>query len=195
MSLENEHGVIERAKQGDAAALRTLVDAYAPVVFRFAFNVCRNQDKAENTTQETFVSVLSKLDQFDHRSKFSTWLYSIVSNHCFMLARAMRPGRVVSMEDEESGLSEEDLGVSDDNPHETVERGDLRKHLDEAIQSLAPEYRVVFILRDIEGLTTEETGEILGLSVPAVKSRLHRARATLRQRLAPIVADTRDNET
>lgn len=186
MSIENEPEVIDRAKHGDPDAITRLVNEYANTIYRFAFNVCRNQDRAEHTTQETFVSLLRKLDQFDNRSKFSTWLYTIVSNHCLMLARGSKADRHVSIDDEDNELPESALGVSEVDPHVMAEQSDLRRYLDEAIGKLAPEYRVVFTLRDIEGLSTEEVAEILDLSVPAVKSRLHRARAFLRNELAPL---------
>jgi RNA polymerase sigma-70 factor, ECF subfamily len=186
MGNENELEIIEQAKHGDPHAIKRLVDTYAPVIFRFAYNVCRNQDKAENTTQETFVSLLKKLDQFDNRSKFSTWLYTIVSNHCLMAARSNKSDRYLSIDDEESSLPEAMIDDGSPDPHEYTERRDTKKHLDEAISRLAPDYRVVFILRDLEGLSTEEAAEILKLSIPAVKSRLHRARAFLREELAPI---------
>jgi RNA polymerase sigma-70 factor, ECF subfamily len=193
MSIENETTIIEHAKNGDPQALRTLVDEYAPVIFRFAFNVCRNQDRAEHTTQETFVSLLSKLEQFDHKSKFSTWLYTIVSNHCLMLARSSKSRRTVPIGDEEGAVPEESLGTTEEDPHASLERRDLRQHLDEAIRQLPEDYRVVFILRDLEGLSTEEVSQITHLSIPAVKSRLHRARATLRKQLSPIFEE-RNND-
>ncbi len=186
MNIENETEIIERAKAGDPAAVKKLVDMYADVIYRFSWNVCRDRDRAEHTTQETFVSVLRKLDQFDHKSKFSTWLYTIVSNHCLMLARRRKTERTVSMDDEEAPLPEGELGYASDDPHELAERADMRRHLDSAIAGLAPDYRTVFILRDIEGLSTEEVAGILNLSAPAVKSRLHRARSFLRSELAPL---------
>ena len=189
MSIENESAVIERAKHGDAAAITALVNEYADTIFRFSFNVCRNQDRAEHTTQETFVSLLRKLDQFDGRSKFSTWLYTIVSNHCLMLARSSKADRHTSIDDDEAVIPEAVLGVAEGDPHSITELSDTRRHLDAAIEKLAPEYRVVFTLRDVEGLSTEEVAGILDLSIPAVKSRLHRARAFLRNELSPMFLD------
>ena len=192
MSIENEQTIIEHAKHGDQQALKILVDEYAPVIFRFAFNVCRNQDKAEHTTQETFVSLLNKIGQFDHKSKFSTWLYTIVSNHCLMLARSAKSRRTVPIGDEEGAVSEDTLGAAEEDPHAALERRDLRQHLDAAIRQLPEDYRIVFALRDLEGLSTEEVSRITNLSVPAVKSRLHRARATLRAQLSPILEERND---
>ncbi len=189
MSKEEETQIIEKAKQGDAHAIRKLVDEYAPVIFRFSYSICRNQDRAEHATQETFLSILKKLDQFDNRSKFSTWLYTIVSNHCLMLARSEKTRRTVSLDDDDNTVPEIPVDHWQHDPGATVESADLKQHLDAAIDKLAPEYKVVFVLRDIEGLSTEEVANITNLSIPAVKSRLHRARAFLRNELTPIFSE------
>jgi RNA polymerase sigma-70 factor, ECF subfamily len=189
MSTADETQIIEQAKKGDSQAIRKLVDEYAPVIFRFSYSICRNQDRAEHATQETFLSILKKLDQFDNRSKFSTWLYTIVSNHCLMLARSEKTRRTVSLDDEEHTLPEIPVDHWEHDPGAAVERTDLKEHLDAAIDKLAPEYKVVFVLRDIEGLSTEEVASITNLSVPAVKSRLHRARSFLRNELTPVFSE------
>ncbi|MDT8323565.1 MAG: RNA polymerase sigma factor [Bacteroidota bacterium] len=193
MSNEDEARIIEKAKAGDNAAIKQLVDEYAPVIFRFSYNICRNQDRAEHATQETFLSILKKLNQFDNRSKFSTWLYTIVSNHCLMLARSEKTRRHMSLDDDENTVPEIAVDHWEHDPEASVERADLKEHLDDAIDKLAPEYKVIFVLRDIEGLSTEEVSNITNLSVPAVKSRLHRARAFLRSELTPIFKE-RDHE-
>jgi RNA polymerase sigma-70 factor (ECF subfamily) len=162
------------------------------MVFRFAFNVCRDPDKAEHTTQETFLSVLKNIGQFNRQSKFSTWLYTIVSNHCFMLARKNKSSRFVSIDDEEATLPESAYVEMDGTPDELVERADTKRLIEEAIDKLSPEYRIVFLLRDVEGLSTQEVSDITNLSVPAVKSRLHRARAFLRNQLTPIFHEHAD---
>ena len=189
MSKEEEAAIIERAKAGDKQAIKVLVDEYAQVIFGFSYNICRNQDKAEHATQETFLSILKKLNQFDNRSKFSTWLYTIVSNHCLMLARSEKTRRHQSIDDDEGSVPEIPVEHWEHDPEVSMERADLKEHLDEAIDKLAPEYKVIFVLRDIEGLSTEEVSNITNLSVPAVKSRLHRARSFLRNELAPIFSE------
>jgi RNA polymerase sigma-70 factor (ECF subfamily) len=103
-----------------------------------------------------------------------------------MLARSEKTRRYVSIDDDESSAPEIPVDHWEHNPEVSVERSDLKEHLDEAIDKLAPEYKVIFVLRDIEGLSTEEVSNITNLSIPAVKSRLHRARAFLRNELAPI---------
>jgi len=181
-----EFELIEKAKAGDRLALTELITKYEKTVFSFAFKICRNRDKAENTMQETFMSVLRSLHQFDGKSKFSTWLYRIVVNHCLMMARSEgQKDRFYSIDEEEFNFDEPVVKHWADLPEDRVLSSELRQLLDNAIQKLPPDYRIVFVLRDIEGLSTQETADTLGLSAPAVKSRLHRARLFLRNELRP----------
>ncbi|MGE5498705.1 MAG: RNA polymerase sigma factor, partial [Syntrophothermus sp.] len=147
------------------------------------FKICRNRDRAEHTMQETFLSMIKNLHQFDRKSKLSTWLYTIVSNHCLMLARSSRKYDNISFDDDEAPIDESSIADWGIAPDAVTENKELKEKLDEAIQKLPPDYRVVFLLRDVEGLSTEETGKITDLSVAAVKSRLHRARSFLRNEL------------
>lgn len=133
--------------------------------------------------QETFLSMVKNLGQFKGDSKLSTWLYTVVSNHCLMMARSRSKNLYDSIDDEEFPVDESKLVDWKVNPEKAAEDKELRLILDEAIEKLSPDYRMVFLLRDVEGLSTEETAEITSLSVPAVKSRLHRARAFLRNEL------------
>jgi RNA polymerase sigma-70 factor (ECF subfamily) len=132
--------------------------------------------------QETFYSMIKSLHQFDAKSKLSTWLYRIVANHCLMEHRKNKY-QFVSIDDEDFT---EDEYTTDKTalPFLSVENKETKDILDRAIKQLSPEYRIVFLLRDVEGLSTEETGKITDLSVPAVKSRLHRARSFLRKQIA-----------
>ncbi len=179
----NENEIIAKAQNGDKRSLALLVKEYEQTVFNFAFKVCRNKDRAEHTMQETFLSMVKNLHQFDQKSKLSTWLYTIVSNNCLMLARSNKKHNYASLDDEDAFFDEKEFSDWSVTPNKLVENDELKKILDEAIQKLDPDYRVVFLLRDVEGLSTEETGKITNLTVPAVKSRLHRARAFLRNEL------------
>lgn len=180
----SETELIELAKSGDRKALSLLVRMHEKTVFNFAFKICRDRDRAENTMQETFMSLVKSIGQFSGNSKLSTWLYTVVSNHCLMMARSNRKySETSSYDDDEVYIDEKSVVDWDVSPEKITENNELKRILDEAIQKLDPEYRIVFTLRDIEGLSTEETGKITGLSVPAVKSRLHRARAFLRREL------------
>ncbi|MGE5810936.1 MAG: RNA polymerase sigma factor [Ignavibacteria bacterium] len=178
----DEKDLIKSAKAGDKKALTELVKKYEKTIYNFAFKICRNPEKAENIMQETFYSMIKSLHQFDEKSKLSTWLYRIVANHCLMEFRKKKH-QFVSIDDDDF-IEDEYTTDHTSIPYLTVENNETRQILDRAIQKLPPDYRIVFLLRDVEGLSTEETGKITELSVPAVKSRLHRARAFLRKQIA-----------
>ncbi len=179
----NEEQIIELAKNGNNKAMAELVRNYEKTIYNFAFKICRNPDRAENITQETFLSMVKSLTQFDGKSKLSTWLYRIVSNHCLMEFRKNRH-EVISIDEDEDGFYDNNFAANWHlEPQNILENSELKQILDDAITKLSPEYRVVFLLRDVEGLSTEETGKITELTVSAVKSRLHRARAFLRKEL------------
>ncbi len=178
-----EQKIIELAQKGDRKALTELVKLYEQTVYNFSFKICRHKDRAEHTMQETFLSMVKNIHQFSGDSKLSTWLYRVVANHCLMLARSENKYGFTSLDDEDSLIDEKHVADWKVTPEKVTENNELKQILDDAIQKLSPEYRVVFMLRDVEGLSTEETAKIVELSIPAVKSRLHRARAFLRNEL------------
>jgi len=178
-----EEKLIELAKSGDRKALGELVKKYEQTVYNFSFKICRNKEKAENTMQETFLSMVKSLSQFSGQSKLSTWLYRVVSNHCLMMARSQNKHEYTSFEDENASIDEKEIADWKVSPDKITENNELKNKLDSAIQKLPAEYRVVFLLRDVEGFSTEETAKIVELSIPAIKSRLHRARSFLRNEL------------
>lgn len=183
----DEVDLINKAQSGDKIALGELVRNYEKTVYNFAFKICRDPEKAENTMQETFLSMIKSLHQFDGKSKLSTWLYRIVMNHCLMDLRKKKHN-FISLDDDESDIPEDKLIPDWSNvPSDVTENAELKRILDEAINKLPLDYRVVFVLRDVNGLSTEETAGIAELSVPAVKSRLHRARAFLRNELSKVL--------
>lgn len=180
----NEQDLITKAQEGDRKALAELVKNYEQTVYNFSFKICRNREHAENAMQETFMSMVKSIHQFSGKSKLSTWLYTVVSNHCLMQARSGKKYSTTdSIDDDETFIDEKSIADWKVSPEKVTENNELKNVLDGAIQKLAPDYRIVFLLRDVEGLSTEETGKILELSVPAVKSRLHRARNFLRKEL------------
>ncbi len=181
--IMNENELIEKAKNGDRTALTELVKKYEKTVYNFAFKFCRNKEKAENTMQETFVSMIKSIGTFGGKSKLSTWLYTVVSNHCLMQARGDKTHLHSSIHDEDTFPENKEIAHWDISPDKAAENSELKMVLDEAILKLEEDYRIVFLLRDVEGFSTEETGKMMGLSVPAVKSRLHRARAFLRNEI------------
>jgi RNA polymerase sigma-70 factor, ECF subfamily len=179
----DEENLIDQAKNGDRKSLSRLVKNYEQTVYNFSFKICRDRNKAENIMQETFYSMIKHLNQFDSKSKLSTWLYRIVANHCLMQARKEKNRQFVSIDNDESLFEEKYAADYGRLPSKYTENEELKKILDEAISKLSPDYRMIFLLRDVEGLSTEETAEAAGLTISAVKSRLHRARAFLRNEL------------
>ena len=181
----DEKILIDEAKKGSRKALTELVKLNEQTIYNFSFKICRDREKAENIMQETFYSFVKSIHQFDGNSKLSTWLYRIVANHCMMAARKLKNYHFVSLENDDDDGLYEDRYTADWSrlPDKFTEDKELKNILDEAISKLSPDYRMVFLLRDVEGLSTEETAQITELSVPAVKSRLHRARAFLRKEL------------
>lgn len=192
--IESEPELVRKAQKGDKHAFSLLVKHYESTVYGFAFKVCRNEEKAAETLQDTFVNVYRKLDQFNGKAKFSTWLYQIVTNNCLMKRRRSKLDEssvsIDSSVADEMGTEREDDGVPlhalislKHTPQDEMVNKELRELLDNAILKLPMEQRIVFILRDVEGRSSEETAEIVKVSVATVKSRLHRARVFLRKQL------------
>src|SRR6202167_900150 len=182
---EDEPVLVAAAKAGDISAFETLVSRYERKIFRLAQNITQNREDAEDVMQEAFLKAYEHLSGFQGNSRFYTWLVRIAVNQALMKLRKRRPN-VVSI-DEEVNTGEdlipreiEDWGPS---PEDRYKQTELSGILSEVITDLDPSFRIVFQLRDIEELSTEETAEALGLSIPAVKSRLLRARLKLRQKL------------
>ena len=182
-----EEQLIEDAANGNKFALTELVKKYEQTVYNFAFKICRDKERAEHTMQETFLSMVKSLKQFSGKSKLSTWLYTIVSNHCLMLARSQKKYDYGLLENNEGLIDDKNISDWKFSPDKLAENNELKDLLDEAIKKLPYDYRIVFLLRDVEGLSTNETSEIVDLSIPAVKSRLHRARAFLRNELNQVL--------
>lgn len=184
--LNGDAGLVARARQGDASAFEQLVQKYERRIFRLAKNITNNDEDAEDVLQETFLKAYSHLDGFQGNSKFYTWLVRIAVNEALMKLRKRRSDKTVSL-DEGVDTGEEtmvrEIAVWEDDPEQKYSQEEIRAILHEAIASLRPAFRTVFILRDIEELSTEETANLLDLSIPAVKSRLLRARLQLRERL------------
>ena len=179
--------LIERAKAGDTAAFEQLVKQYDRQIYRTALHITQNREDAEDITQDVFFKAFQKLDQFQGNSKFSTWLVRIAVNESLMRLRKRKTSKTVSMDQDvetEEGSIPRDFAEWRPNPEQIYSQGELGDILRKTIAGLPPGFRTVFTLRDIENLSTEETAEALGLSVPAVKSRLLRARLQLRERLS-----------
>src|SRR3954471_3975467 len=187
--------LVARAKEGDVEAFEKLVRQYDRQVFRIAQHITQNREDAEDVVQDAFLKSYENLKNFQEQSKFYTWLVRIAVNEALMRLRRRRPERMVSL-DEEVKTEEDSMPreVADwsPNPEQLYSQSELKDILQRTIQGLPSSFRTVFVLRDVEGLSTEETAEALGLSIPAVKSRLLRARLQLRERLTKYFKKRKD---
>jgi RNA polymerase sigma-70 factor, ECF subfamily len=179
--------LIERVRAGDISAYDALVRKYERQVFRIAQHITENREDAEDVVQDAFLKAYQKIDQFQGNSKFSTWLVRIAVNESLMRLRKRRTGKMISIDEDiatDEGSVPRDLADWTPNPEQNYNQAELAEILRKTIQGLPEGFRIVFVLRDVEGLSTEEAAETLGLSVPAVKSRLLRGRLQLRERLS-----------
>jgi RNA polymerase sigma-70 factor (ECF subfamily) len=187
--LENKTEIsIEALRSGDREEFSRLVDSYSGQIYRLALRMLGIPSDAEDVLQNTFMKAFQHIKDFEGRSSLSTWLYRIASNEALMLLRKQRP---------ETAFTELETEDSDNSDYSPVQFADWR-HLpedefltfeskaamDQAVKHLPESQRIVFILRDIEGLSILETGQVLNLSAAAVKTRLLRARLHLREELS-----------
>lgn len=177
-------------RRRDSTAFQQLVETYSPRVYNLALKMLGNPDLAEDILQETFINAYKAIDRFEGRSHVSTWLYRIAHNAVLMrLRKEKNVPDVRSLDDEVNHDTLPTPSGWRDVPEHRMLQAELMQKMDEALASLSEALRVVFVLRDVEGLSTAQTAEVLDLSETAVKSRLHRARLSLRAQLAPYVLD------
>lgn len=167
-------------QRGEEKALGTLLSRHAPGVYRFGLKMCRDPEDAKDVVQDTLLAAARGIREFRGASSLSTWLYTIARSFCIKKRRGAMASAVVPLE-EETGAGE--LRSTEVLPDEVAAGHELGAALEEAIGLLAPMYREVLLLRDVEGLSAAEVAEVLELTVDAVKSRLHRARADVRATL------------
>ncbi len=186
VARDDEHQLVAAAKSGDVAAFEELVSRYERKIFRLTMNITRNREDAEDAMQDAFLKSYSHLKTFQGDSRFYTWLVRIAANEALMRLRKRRPNQF-SLDEPIEGdddLFPRELQDWGPGPEQRFAQTEMREILSSVIDELEPDYRVVFVLRDIEELSTEETAASLGISVPAVKSRLLRARLKLREKLS-----------
>jgi RNA polymerase sigma-70 factor (ECF subfamily) len=179
--------LVQQAKGGKLDAFTELVNRHERKIFRLTQHITGSREDAEDALQETFLKAFSRLPQFQGDSQFYTWLVRIAVNESLMKLRKRRAHPTVSLDEPiqtEDDFVPREHADWDDNPEQRYAQQELRDILDQAVQSLPPIFRAVFVLRDLEDLSTEETAQMLSLSVPAVKSRLLRARLQLREKLS-----------
>jgi RNA polymerase sigma-70 factor (ECF subfamily) len=184
-AAEADLRLAEGLRHGEPESLSALVDAYGSRIYGFASRMCRSREDAYDVMQDTFLAAVRSARDFRGEGKLSTWLFRIAANACRKMRRhgKFEPATHLSLDELVAEPPAGDAPGDTDTPEAALQRADLRDALESAIGDLPKPYRAVLVLRDVEGLSTEEVAEALDLSVPAVKTRLHRARLFVRQRL------------
>ena len=181
--------LLAELRAGSPSAVDELLRLYQGKIFNLAMSILKNESDAEEAAQDVFMTVIRKADMFQGNSAFYSWMYRICVNTCLMRLRGKRRHETVSIEEFMPVFTDDGMHASPmDDWSKEVERdalnGELGRMIRKYTEELSEKYRVVFVLSDVEGLSNEETAKILGLTVPAVKSRLHRARLYLREGLS-----------
>ena len=186
---KEDEALLESLRNGTPGAVDELLRLYQGKIFNLAMSILKNESDAEEAAQDVFMTVIRKVGTFQGNSAFYSWIYRICVNTCLMRLRGKRRNETVSIEEFMPVFTDEGMHASPmDDWSKEVERDALNEELGRMIrkytEELSEKYRVVFVLSDVEGLSNEETAKILGLTVPAIKSRLHRARLYLREQLS-----------
>jgi RNA polymerase sigma-70 factor (ECF subfamily) len=191
--------LVRRAKVGDLAAFEELVNRYERRIWTLAKRMVQHREDAEDVTQETFLTALEHLDELRDEERFGAWLVQIATRHAFRVLEQRQRASLVSLETMTNEMADEDDGkpishpefIADwrENPEELLMRAETRQLIEQALNELPEKYRLVFLLRDVEGLSVKETAEALGISEANVKVRLLRARLQLREKLTRYFGD------
>lgn len=184
-----DHDLISRFKHGSGEAMEQIVQRYEESIFNFVLRMCGQEQDAEDVMQDTFLSAFKSLGSFREETKLKNWLFRIASRACLRKRRKRKfePRHEIPLESlihEEGSGKKAEIPDWPSDPADDLLRSELKEVIGEAIRSLPPKYRLVFSLRDIQGFDTEETAEILGIKAQSVKTRLHRARLYLREKLS-----------
>jgi RNA polymerase sigma-70 factor, ECF subfamily len=183
-----EAELLEAVRSGSSQALEALLERHEARLYRFARRLCRHREDAEDVLQESLLAAARGLGGFRGASSIGTWLYAIARSFCIKKRRRSVFAPVEVSLDSEVSLAARGVADPGRRPDEVLEASRLEAALERAIAALDRPYREVLLLRDVEGLSAAEVARVTGLSVPAVKTRLHRARGRLREALAPLMA-------
>lgn len=190
--MTSEERLLAALRRRDPRAFAALFDAYSDKLYRVALGLLADEQEADGVVQDTFLRLFERLDQFEGRARLSTWMYRVATNLAIDRLRRRRPTVPVSLtDDDDASLRPMPVSLADwrAGPEQQLTDDEVRAELDRAIAALPEAYRLVFMLREIEALSTEETAQVLALSAGNVKVRLHRARLFLRERLAERFAE------
>ncbi|MDQ1334925.1 MAG: hypothetical protein QG552_1875 [Thermodesulfobacteriota bacterium] len=184
-----DHHLISEFKAGSMEAMEKIVERYEDRIFTFGLKMCGHLQDAEDIAQETFLNAFKYLKDFREETKLKNWLFKIATTACIRKRRKKKcePNHEISLDSffpQNGDHPTYDIPDVSDDPSDSMLRAELKNIIDAAIHSLSHKYRLVFNLRDIEGFSTEETADILGISTQSVKTRLHRARLYLRERIS-----------
>jgi RNA polymerase sigma-70 factor (ECF subfamily) len=189
VALKDDFALVAEAKAGSYAAFDELVNRYEKKIYRLGLNLMGTPEDAEDVLQEAFLKAFVHLPDFREDSRFYTWLVRIAVNEGLMKLRKRRSDKSVPIEDtvdEEGDVLPREFADWKPNPEEQYAQAEIEEILRQAAQALSPAFRTVFLLRDVEGLSTQETADVVGVSEGAVKARLFRARLQLREELSKV---------
>lgn len=193
MALPSDTELLDAARGGDKVALEALLERHQAQVYRFGLKMCRDPEDAQDVVQETLLAMARGVRDLRGASSISTWLYTVARSFCIKKRRRSKFAPEETSLD--AGGTGEGVALSDPSrtPEEALAGKQVEMALEQAIRGLDPMYREVLILRDVEGLSAPEVAEILGVTVQAVKSRLHRARVVVRDNIAPVLGAPTDS--
>tara|TARA_B100000686_G_scaffold335840_1_gene404942 strand:- start:98 stop:727 length:630 start_codon:yes stop_codon:yes gene_type:complete len=186
---ETEESLVRDLQNGDLEAYDKIAEIYQKKIYGLSFNLTRNQMDAQDVTQEVLLTLFRKINMFQGKSAFSSWVYRIAVNASYMKLRSKKKEPNISIDElmpsfNGAGFQQEKIQDWSENTESLIFTKETRAIINKAVDLLPEKEKVVFLLRDVEGFSSEKAGEILGLTVPAVKSRLHRARLFLRKKLS-----------
>ena len=190
MTQPEDSELLLSAQKGDNAALERLLLRHQSQIYRFGMKMCGNPEDAKDVLQDSLLAMARSVRNFRGESSFSTWLYSIARSFCVKKHRKSKFAPEERSLDTDAGPEIARLEDSGRRPDAAVAALEIQEVIENAIRKLEPDHREVLILRDVEGLTAAEVGDVLGISVEAVKSRLHRARSLMREYAAPALGIT-----
>ena len=184
-----EEQLVKDLQAGKTESFERLATLFQKKIYALSFNLTRNAMDSEDVTQEVLLTLFKKIHTFQGKSAFSSWVYRITLNATYMKLRSRKKDQSISIEEllpsfNGSGFQQEKIQDWSENTESLLFDNETRETIQKAVDLLPDKEKVVFLLRDVEGLSTEKVSEILELSIPAVKSRLHRARLFLRKKLA-----------
>ena len=197
--MEGRHpdaDLLDRIRREEPGAFEAFVERYGDRIYRFGRRMCIDAENAGDVLQETLIAAYRSLERLEHPEALRSWVYRVAANACLMMQRRTKTADAIEVSlDELLPRGDEDRAVEipgvSSLPDEEAARAELGEKVQRAVGDLPPHYRIVLVMRDMDGLSTRETAEALGLEDSAVKMRLHRARLMLRKTLEKSFADSR----